>query len=117
LTLSYVAFALECNIVDRTALEAVMTDLATSAESDEPGTLIYEWSVSEDGSKLTTYERFADADAALTHLGGFGPHAERFMAAVTPTRVTVFGSPSAALKEALAAFAPTYFSQIGGFHR
>ena len=102
---------------DRAALDSVMSDAASAAEANEPGTDIYEWNVSEDGTVLVNYERFADSDAALAHIGGFGAHAERFLATVTPTRFTVFGSPSDAVKEALTAFGPTYTSQIGGFHR
>ena len=115
--MGYVAWMLECTINDRAALDSVMSDAASAAEANEPGTDIYEWNVSEDGTVLVNYERFADSDAALAHIGGFGAHAERFLATVTPTRLTVFGSPSDAVKEALTAFGPTYTSQIGGFHR
>jgi len=115
--LSYVAFVLECSVNDRGALDAVMGDLSAGVQANEPGTSIYEFHVTEDGTALTTYERFDDAAAAMAHLGGFAPHAERFLAAVTPTRFTVFGSPSDELKEALTSFGPVYVSQIGGLHR
>lgn len=115
--MSYVAFYLECSINDRSELDAVMNDLASAAEASEPGTVNYEWNVSEDGSSLINYERFADSDAALAHLGGFGAHAERFLSAVTPTKFLVFGTPTDELKAALTDLKPSYASQIGGFHR
>jgi len=46
-----------------------------------------------------------------------GRVAERFMAAVTPTRFVVFGSPSDEVKSAAAAFNPEYLAPIGGFAR
>ena len=115
--MSYVAFSLECSINDRDALDTVISDLTAATQANEPGTNIYEWNVSEDGSALITYERFADSDAALVHHHGFGPYAERFLASVTITRFVVFGAPSDALKEALAEAGPSYVTQIGGFHR
>lgn len=115
--MDYVAFVLECAINDRGALDAVMGDLVVSTEANEPGTKVYEWNITEDGSTLITYERFAGSDAALAHHVGFGPYAERFLSAVTVTRFVVFGAVGEALKEALSGAQPTYVSQIGGFHR
>ena len=44
-------------------------------------------------------------------------HAARFLALVTPVRVVVYGSPSAALKEALALLDPVYMQPTAGFRR
>ena len=41
----------------------------------------------------------------------------RFLAAVEPTRFTVYGDPSADVREALAGFGAAHYSQIGGFAR
>ena len=114
---SYVAFVLESSISDRAALDAVMGDLVATAEANEPGTHIYEWSVFEDGATLITYERFADSEAALAHHAGFGPYAERFLSAVKVMRFIVFGSPADALRDALSDANVSYVSQIGGFKR
>ena len=112
-----VAFVLECVVNDRAALDLVMSDLVTSTKANEPGTHIYEWSIFDDGAKLITYERFADSDAALAHHTGFGPFAERFLTAVTPTRFIVFGTPKGTLRRALEDADVTYVTQVGGFHR
>jgi quinol monooxygenase YgiN len=87
--------------------------------SNEPGAVAYEWFVSDDGSHIYFYERYADSDAALAHRGAFGENfAERFLGAVDPAGFTVYGSPSDALREGLAALGPTYLGPFGGFpHR
>ncbi len=115
--MSYVAWTLECTINDRDGLDSVMADLVSAVEGSEEATTHYEWSISDDGNTLINYERFADTDAALAHLGGVGPFAERFTTALAVNKMTVYGSPSDEVKAAIAGFGPTYMSAIGGFHR
>ena len=85
----------------------------------EPGAVAYEWFVTDDGSQVHIYERYADSDAALAHFGSFGENfAERFFGAVDPTGIVVYGSPSDALRDGLAALGPSYLGPLGGFaHR
>ena len=86
---------------------------STKAES---GTLDYEWYITDDGSVVHIYERYADSEATLLHLANFGEKfAERFLAAVDPTRFTVYGSPNNEVKEALTAFGPEYLGWLGCF--
>jgi hypothetical protein len=115
--MSYVAWVIESTVNDRAALDSVKAELLAAAEANEPQTTHLEWSFSADGSQLVNYDRFEDSAAAMTHLAGFGPFAERFMAAVTPTRFVVFGSPSDEVKSAIAAFNPEYLTPVGGFAR
>lgn len=85
---------------------------------DEPGTLTYEWFITGDGKAVHVYERYSDSAATLIHLGHFSEQfAARFLAAVDPTRLTVYGSPNDAVKSGLAAFNPTYLAPFGGFAR
>ena len=92
---------------------SLMTDMVAAVEA-ESGTLAYEWFRGDDG--IHVYERFADSDAALVHLGAFAENfAERFMSVVTPTRLSVMGNASAALKEGLAQLGAVHYSPIGGF--
>jgi quinol monooxygenase YgiN len=84
----------------------------------EPGTLTYEWSINEDGSVIHLYERFADSGASVAHLSAFGEKfAPQFLAAVDPTRLSVYGTPSDDAKQALGALGPVYLSPLGGFAR
>jgi quinol monooxygenase YgiN len=98
-------------------LKALMKDMVASTQS-EPGTLNYEWNVSEDGRTCHIHERFKDSASVVAHLGTFGAKfAKRFMAALKPVRVVVYGAPDKTAKEALAAMKPQYMAVLGGFKR
>lgn len=102
----------------RDEFHQLMLDMVDVTQANEPGTLNYEWSISSDGTACHIYERYQDSAAVLTHLSTFGTHfADRFFALLTPTRFAIYGSPSAELKQALAAFSPLYLVSVGGFHR
>ncbi|HEV8105418.1 MAG TPA: hypothetical protein VGP69_16920 [Gaiellaceae bacterium] len=61
--------------------------------------------MSHDESVIHSYEQYADSGAVLAHLSTFGEtFAERFLAAVDPTRFVVYGDPSDQAKAALDAF-------------
>jgi quinol monooxygenase YgiN len=113
---NYVAWLLEATINDRALLDTVMKELSDNVAANEPGTTHYEWGVNPDG-KMLSYERFTDSAAALAHLGGFGPTAERFMKAVAPSRLVVFGNPSDELKAAIADWQPEYVTEVSAFSR
>ena len=93
-------------------------DMIGAVQANEPGTLNYEWTLSEDQKTCHTYERFADSAAALAHAGAFGANfAGRFLDCVDPIGFTVHGNPSDELKAALAACGPAYMTDSGGFAR
>ena len=96
---------------------SLMNEMVASTEK-EPGSLSYEWFISEDGATTHIYERYADSAATLVHVGNFGANfAGRFLAAVDPTRLSVYGEPSKEVADALSAFGPAYFGTFGGFAR
>jgi quinol monooxygenase YgiN len=96
---------------------ALMNEMVESTRP-EPGTLSYEWFVSEDGSVVHIYERYSSSETLVTHFKGFLENfAERFMAAVDPTRFFVYGAPNAEAREFLAESNPTYLGPFGGFVR
>jgi quinol monooxygenase YgiN len=114
-----VHWVLEVNIKDGELdnFKAVMKDMV-EATQNEPGASNYEWFISEDGNSCHIYERYADSAATMTHLGSFGQNfAERFLAAVEPTRFVVYGNPNDEVRGALAGFGAVHMSQIGGFAR
>ena len=115
--MSYVAWMIESTINDREALDSVMADLVESVRANEPKTTHYEWSISEDGTRLFNYDRFEDSEGAMAHLAGFGQFAERYMAALTPTRVVLYGSPNEDVRNALAGFNAEPATEYGGFAR
>jgi quinol monooxygenase YgiN len=97
--------------------KALMKEMVESP-SDEPGTLSYESFITDDDKAVHVYERHSDSSATLIHLGHFGEtFAARFLGAVDPTRLTVYGSPNEAVKSGLAAFSPKYLAPFGGCAR
>jgi len=98
--------------------KAVMKAMVEWNRADEPGTLNYEWYISEDGKQCHIYERYANSAAAMVHLGNFGEKfAKQFDAVCTPTRLMVYGDASPDLTAAVAGIGASHFSQIGGFER
>ncbi len=115
-----VHWLLELNIKDGKSddFKALMNEMVGATRANEPGTLIYEWFISEDGKSCHIYERYVDSAATMTHLGSFGQNfAERFLAAAEPTRFVVYGNPNDEVRGALAGFGAVHMSQIGGFAR
>ena len=95
-----------------------MQEMVEATQSNEPGAMNYEWFISEDEKNCHIYERYVDSAATMIHLGNFGAKfAERFFAAVTPTRFTVYGDPSSEVREALAPFGAVHMAEFGGFAR
>src|SRR5689334_10738520 len=99
-------------------LRALMAEMSEATERDEPGTLDYEWHLSDDGPRLHLFERYADADAAMTHLGTFGErYMRRFFAVLAPERMTVYGAPDDRVRGALAQLSPQVMTRAAGFSR
>ena len=98
--------------------KALMREMVGAAKSNEPNTMNYEWFISEDNTTAHLYERYTDSAAVMTHLQWFGENAaERFLATVEPTALSVYGDPSAEVREALGGFGAVHYGQIGGFAR
>ena len=99
------------------ALRTLMAELVESTRA-EPGSLSYEWSISGDGTVAHIYERYADSAATLAHVARFREtFRQRFLAAVEPTRVVVYGTPSEDVRQALITLRPVYMSALAGFAR
>ena len=97
---------------------SLMTEMVDATQANEPGTLNYEWTISEDSKTIHIYECYADSAAAVTHMNAFGEkYAERFMAAVDQTRFVVYGNPNNLAKEVLTGVGAVFMSPFGGFAR
>ena len=100
------------------SFKSLMNEMVEATRTDESGKLSYEWSLSVDGTTCHLYERYADSAATMTHLTSFGANfAERFLAAVQPTRITVYGNPDAQVRSALDPFGAVYMTTAAGFAR
>jgi quinol monooxygenase YgiN len=96
----------------------LMAEMVERVRADEPDMLNYEWFLSEDGRHCQVYERYKSSAVAMAYLATYRrSYAERFLAAVTPTRMMVYGDPDDAVRGALSHSDPVYFSTIGGFIR
>ena len=99
-------------------LKTLMAAMVEATQRNEAGALNYEWAISDDRQVCHLYERYQDSAAAMTHLESFGANfAARFMEVVKPTRLVVYGTPSAQVKNALAGLSPVYMAPFGGFRR
>ena len=106
------------NSGDLETFTTLMNDMVAATRANEPNTLNYEWSVTEDGETFYIFERYTDSAAVMTHLANFGENfAERFNAIAVPKSLIVYGNPSDEVKEAIAGFAPVYVETFGGFAR
>ena len=116
----YVSWVLEVEVLDgqEEAFRELVKEMVAATDADEPGTVIYEWSLDEAGKFCAIHERYVDSAAVMVHMTTFGKvFAKRFLSVCRPKRMTVFGSPDETVKKTLAALKPLYLTQIGGFER
>ena len=100
------------------AAKELMHEMVGATNENEPDTLIYEWSFSEDGRKCHIYERYRDSDAAMVHMKTFGEkYAERFMSLYQPVKFTVYGNPDSIVKQGLAPLGAVFMPTEAGFSR
>lgn len=80
----------------------------------EPDTLRHDWYFSDDGSRCVVREAYTNSDAFLAHLTAAGPLLGRLVALGGGLELEVFGEPSAALLDAVAAFRPRIYHHSQG---
>ena len=99
-------------------LKALMQEMVDGTQRDEPGANAYEWFVFDEGKSLHLHERYADSEAVMVHLSNFRQkYGQRFLAYLTPIRITMYGNPSDEVRTAFTAFTPIYLSLSAGFAR
>ncbi len=99
-------------------LKDLIVEMVRHTKANEPETLVYDWVVSADGSTGEVYERYASSEAALAHLATFNEKfADRLGTMADLARHTVYGHPSAALRQAITGSKPVYFEDVAGFKR
>ena len=111
------AYTISGSITDAAAFRSIAAQASTTVEAAEPGTLVYQWFLSEDETFGMLYEHYQDSDAFLAHLGNLTPMLDQFMAAIKIESVFAFGDVSDAAREALDGFGAVYGEMIGGFAR
>lgn len=109
-------FSLATNPAEFPAFKALIAEVV-AATHEEPGTLIYEYSVNEALSTVHILERYR-SDAVVSHVDTtFAPFAERFLALANIVALTVYGTPDAAICKRLDPFGAVYMTTFAGFSR
>jgi quinol monooxygenase YgiN len=95
------------------------TKRVLAAVAEEPGTLVFEFSVQPDGKTVDLLEIYQNAEAFVAHVKhmratGIAQEAPQLR---KPGKIVVFGSPNAEMKEILARRDPVYETYIDGFMR
>ena len=88
-----------------------------AVQAGEPGTLEYQWWLSEDDSRGLLKETFDSSESILTHFGNVGPSLPELLAIAPFTRFEIFGEVTDAAREALDPLGAKYFSHLVGFER
>jgi len=90
---------LEVNQGQTDDLRRVMEEMTNLTQTDEPGTLNYEWFLSDDGRACHIYERYANPAAALVHNKTFPKDLFERSQAFRPIRLTAYGNVTAEIRE------------------
>jgi quinol monooxygenase YgiN len=89
-----------------------------AAVQQEPGTLMYEWSMRADGKTFDVLELYQDSAAVVAHVKEVG---SKFGAELgktqKETKFVVYGSPNAEAKQAIAGLHPEFETPFAGFIR
>src|SRR4051794_32500143 len=80
----------------------------------EAGTLQHDWFLSDDGAQCVVRETYADSDAFLAHLAASAPLLGRLIELGGGIELDLFGAPSGALRDAIAAFQPRIYGYVQG---
>jgi quinol monooxygenase YgiN len=88
-----------------------------SAVAEEPGTLVFEFSLHPDGKTVDLLEMYQNAEAFVAHVKHMRAVFGQEVNPRKPGRIVVFGSPSTEMKEIIARRDPVYESYIDGFMR
>lgn len=93
-------------------------EMSDTTAANEPGALVYEWFVSDDGKSCHIMEHYTDSAAVVTHMGTFGDQfAKRFLDCVNPTGLTVYGTPDDEARAILDRLGAVYLGAFAGFRR
>jgi quinol monooxygenase YgiN len=107
-----VSWVVQCAIKDGQldAFKELMGEMVAGS-SEEPG-------ISDDGSTVHIYEKYADSEATVKHVNGFMEKwARRFMDCVDVNGMTTYGNPDDAAREVIAPFGGKMLGTWGGFAR
>ena len=99
-------------------VKSINKELVSATLENEPMTLSYDWSVSEDGKICYFFEWYDNSEAVMIHTASFGEKfAERLLGMIEIQKFEVFGNPNEEATKALSEFGASFHKSIGGFAR
>jgi quinol monooxygenase YgiN len=99
-------------------LKALGAEMVSATQKNEPGTLHYDWNLSEDAKTCFFFEHYKDSAAVMVHTKTFGEkYADRIFTMIDIQSFEIFGNPSDEVKEVYAGFGAHFNGSIGGFTR
>ena len=99
-------------------LKQINAEMVQNTKSHEPGTLTYDWSISDDGKTCYFFEHYVNSEAVMIHTKTFGEKfAERLLGMIEINSFEVFGSPDEDVKNSLSPLGAKFHRSIGGFSR
>jgi quinol monooxygenase YgiN len=93
------------------------TKRVLAAVAEEPGTLVFEFSVQPDGKTVDLLEIYQNAEAFVAHVKHMRAEFSQEVSPRKPGKIVVFGSPNAEMKEIIARRDPVYETYIDGLWR
>ena len=115
-----IIFYLDLNISsDSVNVEEFLDNVVKSVNETEPGTMRYEYYLSEDRKKVSLIEIYKSDEDAITHMKNFlaAPHSVPFLEIFEIESFKVMGNSSDELKEILNDFTRDHRKLIRGFKR
>ena len=100
-------------------LSAIWARTVDMVNAEEPGSFVYSWNVSADGSRLCIIEQYRDSKAIAIHGQNIAPFMEEMGSMITTERALLCGEPSERLVEALSARFPNtvVYREVAGLSR
>jgi quinol monooxygenase YgiN len=96
----------------------VAAKVIAAVAAQEPGTLMYEWSLRADQKTFDAVELYQSSDAVIAHIKHVGSEFGKDLGQVQKElSLVVYGTPNDQAKQALAGLNPVYETPIEGFVR
>ncbi len=108
------------NVKDAAAFRTICNETSRAVEGSEPGAIVYEWFMNDDGKTAVIHEWFAGNEGAKAHLNGVAPneYVPKLLECSELAGLQVFGNVDEELRVGLADWHPSMVAgRIGGFNR
>ena len=99
------------------AFKAVVAEMVTVVQANEPGAMRYDWYLSDEGTHDWNVEVFADSEAVVAHMANVGGLVPKLLEVASFRRVEVLGDLSDEGMEALGELAKSRLARLGGIER